>query len=289
MNAHSMSTTGHHWWESERRRTTAVQDGAAVVGLVFTVVGVLGFLPGITTDFDDIAFWGSESGAELFGIFQVSVLHNLIHLVFGLLGLFMAWFVREARWYLVGGGVVYLLLGMYGFPVADHHAGNFLPANTADDWLHVLLGLTMIALGLFLPNKLPKESEARGEGDMGETNRGAARLPRTQNGASSGFPKRRSHVVLRRPGTAALYEPHRAAGVPRKPRLADMGYPQPAEVCAPTPSSGGPPPTRFPRNAAWEPERHPTRPKTDTAEVNDAAAAVDQQGRTPVPAHPGPG
>jgi hypothetical protein len=175
MNSHPMSTTGHHWWEAERRRTTAVQDGASGVGLVFVLIGVLGFLPGITTHFSSMTFSGTDSGAELFGIFQVSVLHNLIHIAIGLLGLFMAWFVRAARWYLIGGGVLYLLLGLYGLPVGDQDAGNFLPANTADDWLHLVLGLGMIALGLFLHTKLPKESEARGEGDFGETNRGAAR------------------------------------------------------------------------------------------------------------------
>lgn len=175
MNARPMSATGHHWWEAERRRTTAVQDGAAGVGLVFLVVGVLGFLPGITTDFSTMTFAGHDSDAMLLGIFEVSVLHNLIHIAFGLAGLFAAWMVKGARWYLIGGGVLYLLLGLYGFPVGDTDAGNFLPANTADDWLHLVLGLVMIALGLFLHTRLPKKSEARGEGDFGETNRGAAR------------------------------------------------------------------------------------------------------------------
>jgi hypothetical protein len=175
MNSQPMSTTGHHWWEAERRRTTAVQDGAAGVGLLFLVIGVLGFLPGVTQDFSGMTFAGSDSEAALLGVFQVSVLHNLIHLAFGLVGLFASWTVRGSRWFLFGGGVFYLLLGLYGFPVADHHAGNFLPANTADDWLHLGLGLLMIVLGLLLHQRLPKESEARGEGDFGETNRGAAR------------------------------------------------------------------------------------------------------------------
>lgn len=175
MNSHSMSTTGHHWWEAERRRTTAVQDGAAGVGLLFLAVGVLGFLPGVTTDFSSMTFAGTDSEAALLGIFQVSVLHNLIHLAFGLLGLFAAWTVKGARWYLIGGGVFYVLLSLYGFPIGDHHAANFLPANTADDWLHLGLGLVMVLLGLLLHRKLPRSSEARGEGDFGETNRGAAR------------------------------------------------------------------------------------------------------------------
>jgi hypothetical protein len=175
MNSRPMSTTGHHWWEAERRRTTAVQDGAAGVGLVFVLVGVLGFLPGITQNFSGMTFSGTDSEAELFGVFQVSVLHNLVHLLIGLIGLFMAWFVKAARWYLIGGGFLYLLLAVYGFPMSDHHGGNFLPANTADDWLHLVLGVGMIVLGLVLHTKLPKESEARGEGDFGETNRGAAR------------------------------------------------------------------------------------------------------------------
>jgi len=63
-----------------------IQKAAAAVGAVFLLVGILGFVPGITTGFGDMKFAGHESGAELLGIFQVSVLHNIVHLLFGVAG-----------------------------------------------------------------------------------------------------------------------------------------------------------------------------------------------------------
>ena len=58
-----------------------------VVAGVFIVVGILGFIPGVTTDYDSLQLAGHESEAMLLGIFQVSVLHNVVHLLFGVVGL----------------------------------------------------------------------------------------------------------------------------------------------------------------------------------------------------------
>jgi len=120
---------------------------ATVVAIAFLAVGVLGFVPGITSDLGDITFAGHESEAELLGIFQVSILHNIVHLLFGLVGLVAARRARDAVLYLLVGGVVYLALAAYGFAVDHDHDANFVPVNTADDWLHVGLGLGMLALG----------------------------------------------------------------------------------------------------------------------------------------------
>src|SRR5688500_13613443 len=56
---------------------------ATVVGATFLLVGVLGFIPGITTNAGDITFNDHHSDTELLGIFQVSILHNIVHLLFG--------------------------------------------------------------------------------------------------------------------------------------------------------------------------------------------------------------
>ena len=53
-------------------------------------VGVLGFIPGITSNYSTLNFAGHVSGAELLGIFQVSVLHNIVHLLFDVAGVAMA-------------------------------------------------------------------------------------------------------------------------------------------------------------------------------------------------------
>ncbi|WP_447003028.1 DUF4383 domain-containing protein [Saccharothrix isguenensis] len=127
-----------------------VRGAAMAVAVVFLLVGVLGFIPGVTSNLDQITFAGPESGAHLLGVFHVSVLHNVVHLLFGIVGLVMARSAPSARAYLVGGGVVYLLLWLYGLIVDEDSAANFVPVNNADDWLHLGLGLGMIALGLAL-------------------------------------------------------------------------------------------------------------------------------------------
>ncbi|MGA5193022.1 DUF4383 domain-containing protein [Streptomyces exfoliatus] len=129
---------------------TPVQQAALLVGAVFLLVGVLGFIPGVTTDYDSLEFAEHHSGAELFGVFQVSILHNLVHLLFGVAGIAMSRAASTARAFLVGGGVVYLVLWLYGL-IIDHDSGaNFIPVNTADNWLHLALGLGMVVLGLLL-------------------------------------------------------------------------------------------------------------------------------------------
>src|SRR5690606_18885293 len=99
------------------------------------------FIPGITTDYDQMAFAGHTSGAMLLGIFQVSILHNIVHLLFGVAGLAMSRTAGAAYAFLIGGGVIYLLLWVYGLIVSDESAANFVPLNTADDWLHLVLGI----------------------------------------------------------------------------------------------------------------------------------------------------
>lgn len=67
------------------------------VGAVFLLVGILGFIPGVTTDHDTLTFAGHESGAKLIGLFNVSILHNIVHLLFGIAGIAMARTANTAR------------------------------------------------------------------------------------------------------------------------------------------------------------------------------------------------
>lgn len=68
---------------------TSLQKAARATGAVFLLVGVLGFIPGVTGNYGSLGFAGHDSGALLFGIFQVSVLHNIVRLLFGVAGLVM--------------------------------------------------------------------------------------------------------------------------------------------------------------------------------------------------------
>ncbi|MGX1135595.1 hypothetical protein RKD49_007785 [Streptomyces glaucescens] len=144
-----MSTHAH----AARTARAPVQQAALVVGAVFLLVGVLGFIPGVTTNYDTMEFAAHHSEARLFGVFQVSILHNLVHLAFGVAGLALSRTAAQARLYLLAGGAIYLVLWLYGVIIDLDSAANFVPVNTADNWLHLVLGLGMIALGALLTRR----------------------------------------------------------------------------------------------------------------------------------------
>jgi hypothetical protein len=129
---------------------TPVQKAALIVGAVFLLVGIAGFIPGLTTTYDTLEFAGHRSGALLFGAFQVSVLHNLVHLAFGIAGVALSRTAGGARGFLIGGGVVYLILWVYGLVIDMTEDANFVPVNNADNWLHLVLAAGMIGLGVAL-------------------------------------------------------------------------------------------------------------------------------------------
>ena len=128
----------------------AAQAAAFVVGGLFLLIGFLSFLPGVTANYGAMAFAGHESGARFLGVFQVSVVHNLVHVAFGVAGVVMARRFRSARMYLFGGGLVYAVLWAYGLLVGSHGSANVVPVNSADNWLHLVAAVGMIALAVVL-------------------------------------------------------------------------------------------------------------------------------------------
>jgi hypothetical protein len=119
---------------------------------VFLLVGILGFIPGITTNlYDGLEFAGDDGNAELLGIFQVSVLHNIVHGLFGLAGLALSSTWNGARTYLIGGGAVYAALWLLGIV----GGADWIPSNSADNWLHLLLGGGMVAAGVITTRGRP--------------------------------------------------------------------------------------------------------------------------------------
>ena len=107
-----------------------VRAVASVFGVSFLAVGFLGFVL-------------NPTGGELLGIFAVNVLHNLVHLLFGIFGI-AAVLVGRSRIYLQGVGVIYLLLTVLGFVpglyAGDHLLLGLVHINLADNFLHLMLG-----------------------------------------------------------------------------------------------------------------------------------------------------
>ncbi|MGI5150537.1 DUF4383 domain-containing protein [Plantactinospora sp. CA-294935] len=133
-----------------------VSTAAVGVAVAFLALGVLGFIPEITSDYDELRLAGHRSDARLFGLFQVSVLLNLVHLLTGVVGLALARTATGARGFLIGAGAVYLVLVVYGSAIEQDSAANFLPVDDADNWLHLGLGIAMIALATLGGRRRPR-------------------------------------------------------------------------------------------------------------------------------------
>lgn len=107
-------------------------------GIVFLLIGVLGFVPGITND-----------EGMLLGIFHVDAIHNIIHIVFGILAFWMGMSGEAgAKNYFKLVGVVYGLVAVLGFFQGDSDMilGIF-HNNMADTWLHIVLALIALYVG----------------------------------------------------------------------------------------------------------------------------------------------
>lgn len=117
---------------------TLAQKLAWVFGIVFLLVGILGFIPGITENAPG-SFSGEDSEGSLLGVFQTSVLHNIAHLVFGL-GILAARKHATALTYLLVSGVAYAVLFLIGI-LGEM---DWLPADDTDDWLHLALAIGLL-------------------------------------------------------------------------------------------------------------------------------------------------
>lgn len=120
---------------------TAGQRIAQIFGWAFIAVGLLGFAAtGSSMDPSHL------TAPRLFGLFPVNVVHNIVHLVFGVWGILGARSVGAARSYLLGAGLVYLVLAALGF-VAPNGLG-LVPIGGNDIGLHVFLGLGLLLSGM---------------------------------------------------------------------------------------------------------------------------------------------
>jgi hypothetical protein len=126
------------------RKLITAESLAGLVGLVFVILGVVGFIPGVVQHYDELRWWMNGSGAQLFGVFQTSILRNLVYLGFGAVGLLAARTALTARAYLSGGGILSFTLGIYGLLIDRFSSSNIVPLDRADDWLHIGLGVTMV-------------------------------------------------------------------------------------------------------------------------------------------------
>lgn len=121
--------------------TTTLQKLAGVFGVIFILVAVLGFIsPG------GLVMTMDPTTGMVLGIFPVNLLHNIVHLAFGVWGLVASRSWSGSKSFFSVAGVIYIVLTLLGF--LSPTGFGLVPLGGANIWLHVVLGVVMLGIGL---------------------------------------------------------------------------------------------------------------------------------------------
>lgn len=119
---------------------TTVQRVAQIFGIVFILVAIAGFITpgGMSMD--------ATNPAMLMGMFPVNLLHNVVHLLFGLWGLAASRSWAGSKQYATVAGAIYLVLAILGFVAPDGF--GLVPLGGHDRWLHIVLAAGLLYFGM---------------------------------------------------------------------------------------------------------------------------------------------
>jgi hypothetical protein len=120
--------------------TTMLQKLAGVFGVIFILVAVLGFIsPG------GLAMATEPTTGMVLGTFPVNLLHNIVHLAFGVWGLVASRAWSGSKTFFTAGGIIYVVLTCVGF--LSPTGFGLVPLAGANIWLHGVLAIAMLAIG----------------------------------------------------------------------------------------------------------------------------------------------
>ena len=122
---------------------TTIQKLAAVFGVVFIIIAILGFVApgGMAMQPADPA-----NAPKVLGYFPVNLLHSVVHLLFGIWALAASRSWGGSRQFFISGGTIYLVLTIVGF--LSPSGFGIVPLGGADIGLHCVLAIVMLAIGL---------------------------------------------------------------------------------------------------------------------------------------------
>jgi hypothetical protein len=143
----------------------SIRTFAPIYGLVFLAAGIAGFIPGLVTPHDAVEHQlAIEQGAgDLLGLFPVNVLHNLVHVLFGVWGLAVYRNAQAAIAYARTVAAVYAVFVIMGFIPGLDTVFGLVPLHGNDIWLHALLAAVAGYFGFVR------------HGETGQAHRSAAR------------------------------------------------------------------------------------------------------------------
>ncbi len=119
----------------------AIRYFALIYGVVFFLIGLAGFVPALVTPFEgaepDLAV--TATSGLLFGLFPVNVLHNLVHVAFGIWGIAVWRRISPSRVYAQAVAVIYAVFMVMGFIPVLNTTFGLVPLYGHDIWLHLIL------------------------------------------------------------------------------------------------------------------------------------------------------
>jgi hypothetical protein len=125
-------------------------EGASPARLYATIVGAVLVIAGIIGFFYSASFGSPGEVDDVLGILSVNAWHNIVHILTGALGLLLAGYA--AREYALGLGIVYLVVAVWGFIIGSGDSIlGFIPVNTEDNFLHLILGVLGVGAALATP------------------------------------------------------------------------------------------------------------------------------------------
>jgi Domain of unknown function (DUF4383) len=126
---------------------------ASLIGAFLVVAGIVGF-------FYSASFGTPGEVDDALGIFAVNAWANVLHVLTGAIGLWVAGYA--ARQYALWNGLLYLAIAVWGFVLgAGDSILGFLPVDSADDFLNLAIGVFGLGAAFGTP-RAAKAPRARG-------------------------------------------------------------------------------------------------------------------------------
>lgn len=135
----------------------STRNFALVFGIVFLLAGISGFIPAMLQPVpaDAPPLTVNMGYGLVLGLLPVNVLHNLVHILFGILGVVAFAGLVAPRVYAQIVAVTYGLLVILGLLPATQTVFGLIPIYGNDVWLHLVLGVVAAYFGFMTSAEAP--------------------------------------------------------------------------------------------------------------------------------------
>lgn len=138
---------------------------ALVMGILFVMAGVGGFLPFVTVPMESDAphLDVDMSYGRLLGLYPINLVHNIIHLLLGIWGIVAYRTYQQSRFYCQGTAIILTVFTLFGIIPSLSTVFGLAPMFSHDIWLHALEAGVAGYLGFIAPQTTTKPEPEYGQ------------------------------------------------------------------------------------------------------------------------------